>query len=123
MEKYYEYKDLTPISNAENVEEYLKALKWALVQDKIKNIALAGPYGAGKSSIIDTFLDRFNKELKLDKKVLKISMATFIEANAKAKCNNADDNSEKDGSKDIENTKIAIDSNEVEIGILKQLFY
>lgn len=123
MGKYYEYKDLTPISNAENVEEYLKALKWALVQDKIKNIALAGPYGAGKSSIIDTFLDRFNKELKLDKTVLKISMATFIEANAKTKCNNADDNSEKDGRKDIENTKIAIDSNEVEIGILKQLFY
>lgn len=123
MGKYYEYKDLTPISNAENVEEYLKALKWALEQDKIKNIALAGPYGAGKSSIIDTFLNRFNKELKLDKKVLKISMATFIEANAKIKSNNASDNSEKDESKDSVNTKIAIDSNEVEIGILKQLFY
>ena len=123
MGKYYEYKDLTPISNAENVEEYLQALKWALVQGKIKNIALAGPYGAGKSSIIDTFLDRFNKELKLDNKVLKISMATFIEANAKTKSNNANDNFKKDRSKDIENTKIAIDSNEVEIGILKQLFY
>lgn len=123
MGKYYEYKDLTPISNAENIDEYLKALKWALEQDKIKNIALAGPYGAGKSSIIDTFLNRFNKELKLDKKVLKISMATFIEANAKIKSNNASDNSEKDESKDSVNTKIAIDSNEVEIGILKQLFY
>lgn len=123
MKKYYEYKDLTPISNAENVEEYLKALKWALEQDKIKNIALAGPYGAGKSSIIDTFLDRYNIELKLEKKVLKISMATFIEANAKIKSNNANDNFEKAGSKDSVNTKIAIDSNEVEIGILKQLFY
>lgn len=123
MGKYYEYKDLTPISNAENVEEYLKALKWALEQDKIKNIALAGPYGAGKSSIIDTFIDRFNKELKLDKKVLKISMATFIEANTKTKSNNANDNTGKDGSKDSVNTKIAIDSNEVELGILKQLFY
>lgn len=123
MGKYYEYKDLTPISNAENVEEYLKALKWALEQDKIKNIALAGPYGAGKSSIIDTFLDRFNKELKLDKKVLKISMATFIEANTKTKSNNANDNTGKNGSKDSVNTKIAIDSNEVELGILKQLFY
>lgn len=30
MDKYSEYKDLTPISNAENVEEYLNALRWAL---------------------------------------------------------------------------------------------
>lgn len=62
MDKYSEYKDLTPISNAENVEEYLNALKWALDQKKITNIALAGPYGSGKSSIIDTFLEKHKDE-------------------------------------------------------------
>ena len=62
MDKYSEYKDLTPISNAENVEEYLNALRWALDQKKITNIALAGPYGAGKSSIIDTFLEKYKDE-------------------------------------------------------------
>lgn len=30
MSQYSDYKDLTPLSDAENVEEYLNALKWAL---------------------------------------------------------------------------------------------
>lgn len=139
MDKYSEYKDLAPISNAENVEEYLNALKWALEQKKITNIALAGPYGAGKSSIIDTFLEKYKDEsffqtytsennswitkkiksciLQRDKVFRfneiskKISMATFIEANSNKKCKNEADK------------KICINADEVEKGILKQLFY
>lgn len=139
MDKYSEYKDLAPISNAENVEEYLNALKWALEQKKITNIALAGPYGAGKSSIIDTFLEKYKDEsffqtytsennswiikkiksciLQRDKVSQfseiskKISMATFIEANSNEQCKNGADK------------KICINAEEVEKGILKQLFY
>lgn len=139
MDKYSEYKDLTPISNAENVEEYLNALKWALDQKKITNIALAGPYGSGKSSIIDTFLEKHKDEsffqtytsennswiikkiksciLQCDKVSQfseiskKISMATFIEANSNEQCKNGADK------------KICINADEVEKGILKQLFY
>lgn len=139
MDKYSEYKDLTPISNAENVEEYLNALKWALDQKKITNIALAGPYGAGKSSIIDTFLEKYKDEsffqtytsennswiikkiksciLQHDKVCRfneiskKISMATFIEAKSNEQCKNGADK------------KICINAEEVEKGILKQLFY
>lgn len=139
MDKYSEYKDLAPISNAENVEEYLNALKWALEQEKITNIALAGPYGSGKSSIIDTFLEKHKDEsffqtytsennswiinkiksciLQRDKVCRfneiskKISMATFIEANSNKKCKNEADK------------KICINADEVEKGILKQLFY
>lgn len=110
---YSEYKDLTPINNINNGEEYLNALEWALNNPKVKNIALAGPYGAGKSSIIETYLnmekDKKNiyEQHKFAKKYLKISMATFIEAH-----NN-------EGNE----TKIEIDADEVEEGILKQLFY
>ena len=139
MDKYSEYKDLAPISNAENVEEYLNALKWALEQEKITNIALAGPYGSGKSSIIDTFLEKHKDEsffqtytsennswiinkiksciLQRDKVYRfneiskKISMATFIEANSNKQCKNGADK------------KICINAEEVEKGILKQLFY
>lgn len=139
MDKYSEYKDLAPISNAENVEEYLNALKWALDQKKITNIALAGPYGSGKSSIIDTFLEKHKDEsffqtytsennswiikkiksciLQHDKVCRfneiskKISMATFIEANSNEQCKNGADK------------KICINAEEVEKGILKQLFY
>lgn len=150
MSQYSDYKDLTPLSDAENVEEYLNALKWALKQDKIKNIALAGPYGAGKSSIIDTFLEKYkdenfcqndnlkknssgiinkienfilqhNKSAKLSESSKKISMATFMEANIK---DYAGDN--KNCNEEIEqvkNNKICISADEVEKGILKQLFY
>ena len=51
-----DYKDLAPNDAIENVDEYLYSLNWALQDPKIKNIALTGPYGSGKSSIIDTFL-------------------------------------------------------------------
>ena len=146
MDKYSEYKDLAPISNAENVEEYLNALKWALEQEKITNIALAGPYGSGKSSIIDTFLEKHKDEsffqtdtsennsciinkiksciLQRDKVCRfneiskKISMATFIEANSNKKCKNEAHENEDEAAK-----KICISADEVEKGILKQLFY
>lgn len=146
MDKYSEYKDLAPISNAENVEKYLNALKWALEQEKITNIALAGPYGSGKSSIIDTFLEKHKDEsffqtytsennswiinkiksciLQRDKVYRfneiskKISMATFIEANSNKKCKNEAHENEDEAAK-----KICISADEVEKGILKQLFY
>ena len=116
--KYSEYKDLAPINDIKNGDEYLKALDWAFKNPRIKNIALAGPYGAGKSSIIETYLKKeagenckkhsikaYYKKHKFAKKYLKISMATFIEGY---------NNQEK---------KINISADEIEEGILKQLFY
>lgn len=109
---YSEYRDLTPIDNIENGDEYIEALNWAFQNKKVKNIALTGPYGAGKSSIIETFL-RKNDENKsahnrIRSSALKISMATFLKGNA--------------ATNDL-NEKIQVDADEVEKGILKQLFY
>lgn len=52
----FEYRDLTPTDKAEGCETYIEALEWALHNPKIRNIALAGTYGSGKSSIIETFI-------------------------------------------------------------------
>ena len=71
-----EYSDLAPIDNIEENSEYLKALHWAINRKKVKNIALAGPYGSGKSSIIETYLKQHDE---IRKKSLRVSMATFIE--------------------------------------------
>ena len=48
------YKDLAPIDNISNGKEYLKALHWAIKNKRVKNIAITGPYGSGKSSIINS---------------------------------------------------------------------
>lgn len=102
----FEYRDLTPSDNLENCGEYIKALNWALKNKKIKNIALTGPYGSGKSSIIETFLSENEKTCgrkAVRKNALKISMATFLDGNS--------------------NERIDIGSDAIETGILKQLFY
>lgn len=103
--KKNEFTDLAPIDDIENGAEYLKALHWAIKKKKVKNIALAGPYGAGKSSIIDTYL---KKHKIIRSKSLRVSMATFVE----------NETDEKGNPK-----KISLGQDEIELGILKQLFY
>lgn len=113
-----EYRDLTPVDNIENGEEYFNALNWAFQNKKIKNIALTGPYGSGKSSLIESFLANDDETISskgnsrrkkaIRKSALKISMATFIKG----------DYDKKNTGKAIE-----ISADEVEEGILKQLFY
>lgn len=90
-----DYIDLAPINDATDCEEHIKALQWALANPRVKNIALTGPYGSGKSSIIQTFLER---NPLINDKSIKISLATF---------------SDKEG----------LASLDLEEGILKQLFY
>lgn len=103
--KITEFTDLAPIDDIDNGDEYLKALHWALKNKKVKNIALAGPYGAGKSSIIETYL---RKHRNIRRKSLRVSMATFIENKIDA---------------DGKPKKILLEQDEIELGILKQLFY
>ena len=64
LEKDSKYHSLTPINSADNCEVYMDALQEALQNPDIKNIAVTGPYGSGKSSVIRTFFDRYNGELK-----------------------------------------------------------
>lgn len=102
------YNSLSPTDNAEKVDDYLKAIQWALnKRDKIKNIAIAGPYGSGKSSIIKTFQERHkhNDEYKF----LNISLATFKEEN------NNDNGTNNENKDDLLRL--------IELSILQQLFY
>lgn len=99
------YNDLAPIDNISNGKEYLKALHWAIKNKRIKNIALTGPYGSGKSSIINTYL---RKHPFIKAKHLRISMATFIESGVGG---------------NGESVKILVTPEQIQEGILKQLFY
>jgi hypothetical protein len=66
------YDDLSPVDKAEKSEPYLNALTWALKNPNIKNLALTGPYGSGKTSILKTF-EKKNPALQ----ILNISLASF----------------------------------------------
>lgn len=66
------FEDLAPIDDSKESEIYISALNWALKNEKVTNIALTGPYGSGKSSIIKTFEKRY-----CEYKCLNISLATF----------------------------------------------
>ncbi|MHB8848819.1 MAG: YobI family P-loop NTPase [Burkholderiales bacterium] len=63
---------LTPVDNADEKGVYSKAIEWALKHPDIKNIAITGPYGSGKSSILKTFERAYSKY-----KFLNISLGTF----------------------------------------------
>ncbi|MEZ0209062.1 MAG: hypothetical protein ACAH17_02720 [Candidatus Paceibacterota bacterium] len=66
------FNDLAPVENADKDKKYDSALLWALKNKKIKNIAVTGPYGSGKSSVLRTF-EKNHKEFKY----LNISLSTF----------------------------------------------
>ena len=91
-----------------NKDHYSEALLWALEnrsEENIRNIALSGPYGCGKSSILRTFQKNY-KGSKL--KFLNISLATFEDEYKKK-------------------NKPPIDKNEllklIEVSILEQIFF
>ncbi len=90
------FEDLTPVSNADEDKVYAKTLVWALDNLNIRNVALTGPYGSGKSSILKTF-ERQHPEYKY----LNISLASFDEISA---------NTEEDRKR-------------IEVSILQQIFY
>lgn len=74
------FEDLTPHDNADENDIYTIPIKSGIDNPNIKNIALAGAYGSGKSSILKTF----EKKYKDAYNFLNISLADFDGANEKS---------------------------------------
>lgn len=67
------YDSLTPkIITNDSIKEYFKALDFAFLKKDVRNIAITGPYGAGKSTVILSYL---NARLKKD--FINVSLADF----------------------------------------------
>lgn len=64
--------DLAPTDAADENGVYTAALSSATSNDRVFNIALTGPYGSGKSSVIKSFLKNYGG------KPLHISLAAFL---------------------------------------------
>lgn len=69
------YVDLTPTDRADIDSGYSDALNYALTNKSIRNIALAGPYGSGKSSVLKTYAAKNPDKYRF----LNISLASFKE--------------------------------------------
>lgn len=67
-----QFVDLAPTDEADPKGVYAEALQTAMDNPDVSNIALTGPYGSGKSSIIRTFLKRHPRP------TLHISLAAFL---------------------------------------------
>ncbi|MCH4814053.1 ATP-binding protein [Vreelandella neptunia] len=64
--------DLAPTDEADKAGVYSEAIRFATNNVKVSNIALTGPYGSGKSSIIQSFLKTYRRP------ALHISLAAFV---------------------------------------------
>jgi putative ribosome biogenesis GTPase RsgA len=62
---------LTPEFNEDNHRSYVKRINSALQNQKIRNIALSGTYGVGKSSILQKVAEEHKKD------VVEISLSTL----------------------------------------------
>lgn len=66
----------------EKLSPYLDELNFALNDPEVKNIAISGPYGAGKSTVVNTWEHRELEALKRNKKYqqpwVHISLAEFM---------------------------------------------
>ncbi len=89
--------DLAPTDDADKSGVYSEAILFATNNPKVFNIALTGPYGSGKSSIIQSFLKKYRRP------ALHISLAAFVPE--------ADLGSEK------------VSRQEIERSILQQMLY
>jgi hypothetical protein len=114
------FNPLTPTEDAEDCEIYIESIEWALRNKKtIRNIAISGTYGSGKSSIIKTFIKRIRKSENFFKRIFKptyrflnISLATFKDTGIQQP--QPDRNN---GATDKELLRL------IELSILQQLFF
>jgi len=96
--------DLAPTADADDTGIYSEALRFATSNDKILNIALTGPYGSGKSSVIQTFLADYRGTH------LALSLASFLPDGERV-------------DKRLNRQEVAAEKQEIERSILQQILY
>jgi Cdc6-like AAA superfamily ATPase len=102
LEQLIEFESLAAKNELDKESKfYLDTIDKALLEKQNKNIAITGGYGAGKTTIIDSYFEE-NKEKA--KKMMRVAIATF----------------EKNEETQIESTN---DQNLLEQQILQQMFY
>jgi len=100
------YANLAPRDDVDENKTYCNLLRWAILNKDIKNLAITGPYGSGKSSLIRTFQKNYPQY-----KHLNISVLSLSESASESDEVDSESSSKTSGTEKIEET------------ILLQLFY
>lgn len=130
MDSWHKFRALTPRDNID-LHDYREALDYVFSNEDIRNVALSGSYGSGKSSVMRSY-ENIHKE----RKYIHISLSHFEEQGKvqtesdAAKCDDASAKTEDGKQKRSSNpatAKNGIDSiktvNELEGKILNQLLH
>lgn len=104
--KSYTFEKLTPVDDAD-ISVYENAINYVFKNEDIKNVAISGAYGAGKSSLLASY-----KKKNSEHKFMHISLAHFKSLH------------ENNSTSDEPNSKAtAVDMAEIEGKILNQLIH
>lgn len=87
----YKFHTLTPIDSAD-LGIYESALDFVFSEKNVKNVAVSGAYGAGKSTIVESY----KKEKQLEERFLHISLAHFQSVSNGHNSDKADENKQSE---------------------------
>ena len=88
-EKKYEYQKLTPYTDVE-LDAYQEAFDYVFEHEDVRNVAISGAYGSGKSSLIESYKEKIKRiqvnnrqdeSQSKNQKFLHISLAHFRSEN------------------------------------------
>ena len=109
----YQFESLAPTNNVK-LEVYEDAINFVFENPDIKNVAISGPYSAGKSSVLASY-----KEKHRDLHFLHISLAHFISLDPKKEINKSIESKESNNTKEVNMVKESV----LEGKILNQLIH
>lgn len=89
IDKKPKFQKLTPTKDAD-IGIYRDALDYVFENDDLRNVAVSGAYSAGKSSVLESYIEKHS-----DKKYLRISLAHFEDANENQSMQTKKENDEK----------------------------
>ncbi len=118
-----DYVNLAPTDKADPSGIYSKALFCATNDKDVFNIALTGPYGSGKSSIIKTFLKEYKNARSAKRPVLQISLAAFLPETVLTEGRAGEQEIERGIQQKAGHPESRVSKQEIERSILQQMLY
>lgn len=101
-----------------NFKRYENIISKALNNSDIKNIAISGKYGSGKSSIIDSYFQNQHRD-----EFLRVSFASFSENQSARSSDDGDKNDDTNQDQKIKINNSHGTSREIEQSIINQILY